>query len=105
MRKIKVSEDAYFDIEEMFTYISKNNKQAARELRKHIGDGINGLREFPFKYPAVSEDDAPGAERGYRYMAVNPYIVFYRVTDDAVIVARVLHARQNWLNLLFGFKE
>ena len=36
MRKIKISEDAYLDIEEMFSYISQDNKTAAEKLRKKI---------------------------------------------------------------------
>ena len=102
MRKIKMSEDAYLDIEEMFTYISKDNKAAASKLRKKIYDRIKGLKDFPFKYPVIQEEDAPGAERGYRYMVVNPYIVLYRVLDDDIVIARVLHTRQNWLHILFG---
>lgn len=105
MRKIKISEDAYCDIEEMFSYISQDNKKAAKELRQRIYDGIKSLQEFPFKYPSVQEEDAPGAERGYRYMVINPYIVFYRVLDDRVIIARVLHSRQNWLQTIFGFHD
>jgi len=103
MRKIKISEDAYLDIEEMFSYISQDNKTAAEKLRKKIYDGIKGLNDFPYKYPVVQEKDAPGAARGYRYMVVNPYIVFYRVLDDSIVVARVLHSRQNWLHALFGY--
>ena len=100
MREVILSEDAYLDIEEMFAYISHDNKTAARKLRKEIYDGIKGLKDFPFKYPALKEEDAPGAERGYRHMLINPYVVFYRVLDDAIIVARVLHSRQNWLHIL-----
>ena len=103
MRKIKISDDAYYDIEEMFSYISVDNKKAASDLHKRIYTGIKGLKDFPFKYPAVQLEDAPGAQRGYRYMAVNSYIIFYRVLDDSIIVARVLHSRQNWLHLLFGY--
>ena len=102
MCKIKISEDAYLDIEEMFAYISQNHKTAAEKLRKKIYDEIKVLKDFPFKYPIIQEEYAPGAERGYRYMVVSPYIVFYRVLDDTIIIARVLHTRQNWLHALFG---
>jgi len=105
MRKIKISDDAYCDIEEMFSYISTDNKKAANDLLQRIYKGIKGLKDFPFKHPAIQSEDAPGAQRGYRYMAVNPYIVFYRVLDDSIIVARVLHSRQNWLHLLFGYNR
>ena len=84
IKSIKISEDAYFDIEEMFSYISSDNKNSARELGQKIYDGIKGLKDFPNKYPAVQEE-------------------FYRVVDDTVIIARVLHFRQNWLHVLFGF--
>jgi len=100
MRKIKISDDAYFDIQEMFSYISQDNKKSAKELRKKIYDGVKELHNFPLRYPVVPEDDAPGAERGYRYMTINPYIVFYRVLDDCIVIARVLHSKQNWLRFL-----
>ena len=101
MRKIKISDDAYYDIEEMFAYISQDNKKAAADLKKRIYKNIKDLIHFPYKYPAVQDEDAWGAERGYRYMVVKPYIVFYRVLDDAIIIARILHSRQNALHVLF----
>ena len=101
MREIKISEDAYLDIEVMFAYISQDNKAAAEKLRRKIYDGIKGLADFPFMYPVIQEEDAPGAERGYRYMVVKPYIVFYRVLDDTIVIARVLHAKQNRITALF----
>ena len=55
MRRIKISEDAYCDIEEIFSYISKDNKKAALKLRQRIYEGIMGLQEFPYKYPVVKE--------------------------------------------------
>jgi toxin ParE1/3/4 len=102
MRSIKISEDAYLDIEEIFACISQDNKTAAKNLRQKIYEEIKGLKDFPFKYPMLQEDDAPGAERGYRYMVINPHIVFYRVLDDTIIIARVRQTRQNWRHLLFG---
>ena len=62
------------------------------------------MRDFEEVFALIDKriEDAPGVERGYRYMLVNPYIVFYRVMEDAVIIARVLHTRQNWLHMLFG---
>lgn len=105
MRKIKISEDAYCDIEEMFSYISQDSKKTASKLRQEIYDRIKSLQEFPFIGPAVSEEDAPGADRGYRYIVVNPYLVFYRVMDNRIVIARILHARQNWLQVLFGYSD
>jgi len=101
MRKIRISEDAYADIDEMFSYISAENKTAASTLRQRIYTGIKGLNNFPYKYPVVQTEDIPGATPGYRYMVVGSYMVFYRVLDDAIVIARILHTRQNCLHLLF----
>jgi len=105
INSIKISEDAYIDIEEMFSYISEDNKKAATQLRQKIYDGIKSLKDFPYKCPAAQEEDAPGAARGYRYLSISPYIVFYRVIGDTLVIARVLHSRQNWLHVLFGFND
>jgi toxin ParE1/3/4 len=103
MRKIVISEAAYYDIDSMFSYISQNNKAAAEKLRLRIYQAIQKLKDFPELGPVISEEDAPGAVRGYRWIVVNPYIIFYRVLEDRIVIARVLHGRQNWLQSLFGF--
>lgn len=102
MRKIKLSEDAYLDIEEMFSYISYDNKNAARKMRNKIYGAIKGLDDFPFKYPAIPKEFV-GTQKGcYRYIVIKPYIIFYKVLDDIIVIARVVHTKQNWLYTLFG---
>ncbi len=105
MYKIELSEAAYYDIDSMFSYISQNNKAVAEKLRLRIYKAIQKLGDFPELGPVISEEEAPGAARGYRWIVVNPYIIFYRVLDERIIIARVLHGRQNWLQSLFGFPE
>ncbi|MEW9699529.1 type II toxin-antitoxin system RelE/ParE family toxin [Paenibacillus sp. SI8] len=41
-------------------------------------------------------------QRGYRFIVVNPYVVFYRIVDDIVIIHRILHGRRDYLRELFG---
>ena len=103
MRKsIVLSEAAYYDIDSMFACISQDSKQTAEKLRLRIYEGIKKLPDFPEMGPVIPEEDAPGAQRGYRRIVINPYIVFYRVFEDRIVIARVLHGRQNWLQSLFG---
>jgi len=101
-KRIVLSEAAYYDIDSMFAYISRDSKQAAGKLRLRIYESIKKLSDFPETGPLIPEEDAPGAQRGYRRIVVNPYIVFYRVLEDRIVIARVLHGRQNWLQPLFG---
>ncbi|EGO62337.1 type II toxin-antitoxin system RelE/ParE family toxin [Acetonema longum] len=104
-KKIVLAEAAYYDIDSMFSYISHDNKNAAEILRRRIYEGIKLLTDFPEAGPVVPEEDAPGAQRGYRRIVVTPYLIFYRVMNDRIIIARVLHGRQNWLQSLFEMKE
>ncbi len=99
-KKILLSEAAYYDIDSMFSYISQDNKNAAERLRTRLYEAIKQLTEFPEKGAVLPEEDAPGATRGYRRIVENPYIIFYRVLEDKIIIARVLHGRQNWLQSL-----
>jgi len=101
-KRIVLSEAAHYDIDNIFTYISQDSKRAAEKLRLRIYESIKKLPNFPEMGPVIPEEDAPGAQRGYRRIAVKPYIVFYRVLEDRIVIARVLHGRQNWLQPLFG---
>lgn len=101
-KRIVLSEAAYYDIDSIFVNISRDNKQAAGKLMSRIYENIMRLADFPEMGPVIPEDDAPGVQRGYRRIVVSPYMVFYRVLDDHIVIARVLHGRQNWLQSLFG---
>ncbi len=104
-RRVVMSEAAYYDIESIFSFVSKDNKEAAERLRLCIYEAISGLRDFPEAGPLVPEEQAPGAVRGYRRIVVNPYVIFYRVMEDRIVIARILHGRQNWLQTLFDAME
>ena len=102
-RKIVLSEMAYYDIDSIFSYISQDNKQAAEKLLISIYEGIMKLSDFPEMGAVIAEEDAPGAQRGYRRIVVSPYSIFYRVMEDHIVIARVLHGRQNWMQSIFDF--
>lgn len=104
-KRIVLSESAYYDIDSMFAYITQDGKNAAEKLLMRIYESIKKLAEFPEMGPVIPEEDAPGARRGYRCIVVNPYVVFYRVLTDRIVIARVLHGRQNWLQSLFPMPD
>jgi toxin ParE1/3/4 len=100
-KKIVLSEMAYYDIDSIFSYISHDKKQAAEKLRVNIYESIKKLSDFSELGPVIAGEDAPGALRGYRRIAVTPYSIFYRILEDKIVIARVLHGRQNWLQCIF----
>lgn len=104
-KRIVLSEAAYYDIDSIFAYISRANKQVAGKLRSRIYEDIKMLADFPELGPVIPEEDAPSAQRGYRRIVVSPYMIFYRVLEDHIVIARVLHGRQNLLQSLFGIPD
>ncbi len=100
-KRIVLSEMAYYDIESIFSYIYQDNKQATEKLRVLIYEGIKKLSNFPEMGAVIPEEDAPGAQRGYRRIIVSPYSIFYKVLEDRIVIARVLHGKQNWMQSIF----
>ena len=64
--------------------------EVADKLLREISDTAQGLSESALRWRARDEL-APGL----RSVLVHPYIIFYRVQDETVQIARVLHGRRN----------
>jgi plasmid stabilization system protein ParE len=63
-----------------------------------IENAIFALREFPARYTLVSEPMF--AQRGYRKAEVGGYLIFYRISGNAIEIMRVLHGAQDYFRLL-----
>ncbi len=62
---------------------------------------ISMLAKFPDLGAVLPDDDYPLVQRGYRFIVVQPYLVFYRVVDKVVVIHRILHGRRDYLRELF----
>lgn len=99
--KIKYTPAAIDDMDEIFSYISEDNVQGAENMLEKFNEQIGKLAQFPNLGSILSEDDYSLVQRGYRFIVVHPYLVFYRIIDQTVIVHRILHARRDYLRELF----
>ena len=90
---IRYTSLAVDDLDLAFSYIAQENLQAANEL-------LDKLESFPY-LGVVLPNQKTYEVTGYRYLAVDKYVVFYRIDDTQkeIQVARVFHSRQNWLYL------
>jgi plasmid stabilization system protein ParE len=92
------------DLADIYCYIALDNPDAALKTTDNILDIIDALREFPNRYPLVS--DAALAKQGYRMLIEGSYIAFFKVfeyTEDEkgeVLVYRVLHGKRDYRLLL-----
>lgn len=82
---------AHTDLAELVAYIAADNARAAYRLHDEIRSQTEALAEHP-------RMGRPGRVRGTRELVVSgtPYIVAYRLGEDAVTVLRVLHGARLW---------
>jgi addiction module RelE/StbE family toxin len=89
--KIQWSSTAVTDLESIREYIAKDSPTAARKVSKRIKEAVNRLENFPLsgragRVPGTRELVIPGTS----------YIAAYTIEGDEVLIAVVLHGRQNW---------
>ena len=89
--KIRYTETALVEINEVFSYISERNAPAAKRVVARIEQTIQNLGDFP---EMAQEADEPGVRR----MPVTryPFIVFYAIDADEVVILHVRHGAQRW---------
>jgi toxin ParE1/3/4 len=88
--KVRYSETALREQNEIFAYIYERNRAAAAALVDRIERLGSLLGEFPFIGQLTDEE-------GVRVMPVvrYPFLIFYTVTDEVVIL-HVRHAARLW---------
>lgn len=99
--KIKYSSAAVDDMDEIFSYISLDNIAAAEMLLAKLDREIKKLDSFPNMGSLLPEDEYTIVQPGYRFIIINPYLVFYRLINNSIIIYRILHGRRDYLRELF----
>jgi len=85
--RVRYTETALRELEEILAYIAQRNTGAATSVRARIEDLIGRLSDFPYM--------AQETERmGVRRLTIGnyPYIIFYTVEQDEVVILRIRHA-------------
>lgn len=101
--KIAFSPEALKDLETIKGYLlTEFGTKTANDNIKKVIKSIKSLEKFPFKGPGVWE--RYGIESDYRYLYTTRNYVFYRVEENCVRIIRILDARRDFLNILFGIK-
>ena len=85
--KLRVTRRAATQIEKALEHIEAESPQGANRMRERIQTLFLLLTHHPY---AGQLTDLPGVRR--LVVSPYPYLIFYRVTDDEVIVQRMRHA-------------
>lgn len=88
---IKWHKRARQDLREIRAHITADNRKAAAKVAQTILRAIERLTEHP-------GSGRPGRVLDTKELVVvgTPFLVPYRITDDAIIIVRVLHGARKW---------
>ena len=89
--KIRWSPEAAADFAGIVEYILQQNSATADRIAHSIFDGVTSLEQFPRK-------GRTGRVDGTRELVLPslPFLVVYRIRENAVEIVRVLHGSQRW---------
>ncbi len=96
--KIKIFPTAKQDLEEVIGYLNTLSPDAASKYYDLLVEEIASLSKMPERCPKPK--DLALAAKGYRYLIVKNYLVFYVIIGDTVQIRRILYARRDYRALL-----
>jgi toxin ParE1/3/4 len=85
------------DLDDIWYYVAARNVAAADALIDRIRLRCEALAEHPELGP-----QRPDLSPACRQLVVDPYLVLYRISDDAVELVRAIHGRRH---LIGAFPE
>ena len=97
---IEYSKEAREDLIEIKRYIKYNlqEPETAQKLMSKIRSEIDKLKTNPQMFAIIDDDFIKKFE--IRKLIVDNYIVFYRIQNSNIQIARIMYGRRNWINLL-----
>ena len=89
--EVRWTEDAVTDLERITDYLFEKTPGHAPQLARAIYNAPSTLVRFPYS-------GRLGKKRGTRelVLAPLPYLMVYRIKDDIILIARILHGAQKW---------
>lgn len=83
---------------DLIDYINTLSKEAALNDYDKLVSEIASLSTMPERCPRSR--DLALAAKGYRYLVVGNYLVFYVIVGPAVQIQRILYAKRDYKQLL-----
>ncbi len=96
--KIKIYPAAEQDLAEIVAYLNTLSPDAALRYYDMLVEEIASLSTMPERCPHPR--DLALTAKGYRYLIVKDYLVFYMVVGDTVQIRRILYGRRDYRSIL-----
>jgi toxin ParE1/3/4 len=91
MARLTITAHARTDLQEIHSYIAKDNPEAARHFVEKLRAKARQLSETPGMGRSRGEDLRPGLLS----FPVGQYILFYREQPDGIVLVRVIHGSRD----------
>lgn len=89
-RRLVITAAAERDIDKIYAHISTDSPKRGAHQIARILHASDMLREFP----DVGRDRSR-LDNGLRSIVERPFVVFYYTEDTAILIARIIHQRQD----------
>ena len=96
--KIRIYSNAKIDLKDIISYLNTLSPQATIKYYDLIVEKIGSLAEMPERCPFVR--DVALKAKGYRYLLVENYLVFFVIKADTVQIRRIIYSKRNYEWLL-----
>ncbi len=89
--KVRFTDTAIGELDDILRYLSERNPAAATAVARRVKDIATLLADYPLSGREVDESGVRIASL-VRY----PFLVFYTVSADEVVILNVRHAARQW---------
>lgn len=96
--KVKIYPSAQQDLRDIVDYLNTLSPSAALRYYDKLTEEIASLSTMPERCPRTR--DLALAAKGYRYLIVENYLIFYVVSGGTVQIRRILYGRRDYRALL-----
>ncbi|MBW4669693.1 MAG: type II toxin-antitoxin system RelE/ParE family toxin [Cyanomargarita calcarea GSE-NOS-MK-12-04C] len=90
MSRFKISTQAAQDLEDIWSYVAKNNPRAADNLFDKLREMFAKLAKFPQMGQGRSD-----LALSLQSFPVRNYLIFYRTIEEGIEIVRIIHGSQD----------
>ena len=86
------------DLKEIAEYLAEYSPKALQKFQEHLENHLKLLRKMP-KIGSVPRDNFL-RKKGYRFLLLGNYLLFYVIENNKIIVRRIIHQKRDYFKIL-----
>ena len=94
---VVVTAEAEADLEQIAAYVAEQSPRSALTLVRELRERCESLQDTPRGYPLVPRCEHLGIRRRH----FGRFLIFNRVSQDAIEIIHILHGARDYESLLF----